>query len=96
MFEDARRGARRSAPARARGVGRLPRRTTPAQRTGFVAFGRGVRRGLDVPRMTQLDVAPTLAALLGVPLEPTSGRALVGLLRVGPAGARAHPVRRGG
>jgi hypothetical protein len=83
------------APARERGAGGYLDGDA-AQRTGFVAFGRGVRRGLDVPRMSQLDIAPTLAALLGVPLEPTSGRALVGLLRVGPAGARAHPVRRGG
>jgi hypothetical protein len=59
----------------------------PERATGFVAFGRGVRRGLGVPRMTQLDVAPTLAALLGVPLEPAVGRVLVGLLRVGPDAA---------
>jgi hypothetical protein len=50
--------------------------------TGLVAFGRGIRRGVRVPRMTQLDVAPTLAALLGVKLEAASGRSLVGLLRV--------------
>jgi len=50
--------------------------------TGFVAFGRGVRRGLSVPHMTQLDVAPTLATMLGVKLDPTAGHALVGLLRV--------------
>jgi hypothetical protein len=47
---------------------------------GFVAFGRGVRRGVRVPRMSQLDVAPTLAALLGLPLERVEGRILVGLL----------------
>jgi hypothetical protein len=46
--------------------------------------------------MSQLDVAPTLAALLGAKLEPTAGRALVGLLRVGPAGARVRPGHRGG
>jgi hypothetical protein len=34
--------------------------------------------------MTQLDVAPTLAALLGVPFDAASGRTLVGLLRVAP------------
>jgi hypothetical protein len=35
--------------------------------------------------MRQLDVAPTLAALLGVPLDGASGRVLVGLLRLAPA-----------
>jgi hypothetical protein len=50
--------------------------------TGLVAFGRGIRPGVRVPRMTQLDVAPTLAALLGVKLDAASGRSLVGLLRV--------------
>jgi hypothetical protein len=47
---------------------------------GFVAFGRGVRRGVRIPRMSQLDVAPTLAALLAMPFERVEGRALVGLL----------------
>ena len=93
-FEDDRAGPP-LAPARERGAGgHLAGRAE--QRTAFVAFGRGVRRGLDVPRMSQLDVAPTLAALLGVELEPTAGRALVGLLRVGPAGVRARPGRPGG
>ena len=93
-FEDDRAGPA-VAPARSRAAGGYLREGAD-QRTGFVAFGRGVRRGLDVPTMSQLDVAPTLAALLGVPLEPTAGRALVGLLRVGPAGARVHPGPPGG
>jgi len=51
---------------------------------GLVAAGRGVRRGVLVPHMRQLDVAPTLAALLGVPLDGASGRVLVGVLRAAP------------
>jgi hypothetical protein len=75
------------APAAARGAGGwLASRTAPA--AGLVAFGRGVRRGVFVPRMRQLDVAPTVATLLGVPLEAASGRSFVGLLRV-PVGAAA-------
>jgi hypothetical protein len=50
--------------------------------TGLVAFGRGLRAGVRVPRMSQLDVAATLAALLGTKLDAGSGRSLVGLLRV--------------
>jgi hypothetical protein len=61
--------------------------------TGFVAFGRGIRPGVRVPRMTQLDVAPTLAALLGVKLDAAVGRSLVGLLRAsaGPGAAGSSP-----
>jgi len=69
-------------PARAAN-GRLAedRAATP----GFVAFGRGVRRGVRIPRMAQLDVAPTLASLLGLSLEGVEGRTLVGLLTAPPA-----------
>ena len=59
--------------------------------TGFVAFGRGVRLGVRVPRMTQLDVAPTLAMLLGVKLDAAVGRSLVGLLRVSAGSAGVDP-----
>jgi hypothetical protein len=55
-----------------------------ASATGLVAFGRGIRPGVRVPRMSQLDVAPTLAALLGVTLEAAQGRSLVGLLELAP------------
>ncbi|MEN8181566.1 MAG: alkaline phosphatase family protein [Myxococcota bacterium] len=47
---------------------------------GFVAWGRGLRRGVRIPWMRQSDVAPTLAALLGLELAPRDGRALVGVL----------------
>ena len=49
---------------------------------GFVAWGRGIRQGVRVPRMSQTDVAPTLARLLGVSLPEPDGRVLVGLLEV--------------
>ncbi len=47
---------------------------------GFVAWGRGLRAGVRVPRMHQIDIAPTVAALLGLPLEGATGRPLVGVL----------------
>ena len=49
-------------------------------RSGFVAWGRGIRGGLRVPFMRQADVAPTLAQLLNLRLEGADGRPLVGLL----------------
>jgi len=60
----------------------------PGHRPGFVAWGRGLRPGLRVPRLRQTDVAPTVARLLGLPLPPGDGRALVGLLAMEAAGAR--------
>jgi hypothetical protein len=80
-FEDAARGPLVS-PSGLRGVsGRLGPDAAPGP--AFLAFGRGFRRGVRVPQMSQLDVAPTLAAVLGLSLE-AEGRALVGLLSGAP------------
>ncbi len=67
-----------AAPFRS-GGGYLPDR--PEMRSGLAAWGRGVRSGIRVPIMRQTDVAPTLAALLGLRLEDADGRPLVGILR---------------
>lgn len=49
---------------------------------GFlVAAGRGIRPGARLERILNLDVAPTLAALLGVPLPGVEGRVLLEILR---------------
>jgi hypothetical protein len=72
------------APAPVRGAGgylAAHREEAP----GLVAFGRGVRDGLRIPALRQVDVAPTLARLLGVELPQADGRAFVGLLALGPA-----------
>lgn len=42
----------------------------------FIASGHGIRRGVKLPRVTNLDVAPTLADLLGVQLPDVEGRVL--------------------
>jgi len=47
---------------------------------GFVAFGQGVRQAVRVPELDQRDVAPTLAELLGFPLESAEGHPLIGVL----------------
>ena len=70
-----------AAPVRASAGALLGEAAPP---TGLVAFGRGIRSGVRVPRMHQLDVAPTLAALLGAKLETATGHDLVGLLRLSP------------
>lgn len=80
------------APARLRATGGYlqPSEVTP----GFVAWGQGFRSELRIPSLHQLDVAPTLARLLDVPLPDTEGRALIGLLRV-PGPVAAGPPAEG-
>ena len=69
----------------------LPSDSPPA---GFVAWGRGVRRGIRIPRMEQTDVAPTVARLLGVELGEVEGRLLVGALALGAPSVGASDAAR--
>jgi arylsulfatase A-like enzyme len=47
--------------------------------TGFIMAGPGVREGVRVPVMRQIDIAPTIAALAGWTLSSAEGVALRGL-----------------
>jgi len=68
--------------AQDRGVGGyLPEQTSLYP--GFVLFGRGVRPGLEFPYLRQVDIAPTLATLLGLSLGETDGTPLEGALQLG-------------
>jgi len=46
----------------------------------FVAAGAGIRAGVKLDRMRNVDVAPTIARLLGVPLPEVDGRVLEEIL----------------
>ncbi len=46
----------------------------------FLASGYGIKAGTKLERVTNLDVAPTLAELLGVPLPNVEGRVLKEIL----------------
>lgn len=46
----------------------------------FIASGEGIRKGVVLERMTNLDVAPTMARLLGVELPEVEGRVLEEIL----------------
>jgi hypothetical protein len=71
-----------------RGVGGyLPTRSQ--MDAGFVAWGRGVRPGVRIPRMRQTDVAPTVARLLGLDLGAVDGRPLVGVLALPETSSRS-------
>ena len=60
--------------------GQLP--TRPGLETGFIAEGAGIRRGVSIPRMRLIDVAPTVAAMLNLDLDDVDGRMLHELLAI--------------
>lgn len=54
--------------------------TEPKMNALFVASGAGIKPGSKLPSVENLDVAPTAAFLLGVPLEKPAGRVLTEIL----------------
>jgi predicted AlkP superfamily pyrophosphatase or phosphodiesterase len=59
--------------------GQLPDR--PGLSTGFLAVGPGVAAGTVIERMSLLDVAPTIARILGLEMKGVDGTAVPGLGR---------------
>ncbi len=59
--------------------GYLP--TMPAMHTGLVLSGSGVRQGVSMPIARQIDIAPTVARLLGFEMEEAEGVPMVGILQ---------------
>jgi predicted AlkP superfamily pyrophosphatase or phosphodiesterase len=55
----------------------------PALQAIFIASGRGIRPGVVVDTVRNLDIAPTAARLLGVPLPNVQGRVLTEILSDG-------------
>ena len=51
----------------------------PEMATGFIASGPGLRSGLEIPVIRQLDVAPTLAQILGVQFDEAEGHPVAGI-----------------
>lgn len=64
---------------RAAGHGYRP--DTPGMETGLIIAGAGARAGVVLPLTSTIDVAPTIAQLLGVALAKAEGKAIVGALR---------------
>ena len=46
----------------------------------FVAAGAGIKHGVKVSTIANIDVAPTIARMLGVSLEHAAGRAIEDIL----------------
>lgn len=54
--------------------------TNPKVDAAFIAGGAGIRQGARVQRVANLDVAPTIAQLLGLRMEGVDGRVLQEIL----------------
>lgn len=63
--------------ARAAGHGYRP--DTPGMETGLIAWGAGVRAGWVLPTTNTIDVAPTIAQILGLELPDADGKPIVGV-----------------
>jgi len=64
--------------ARAAGHGYRP--DTPGMETGLIAWGAGVRSGWVLPTTNTIDVAPTIAMVLGLDLPDAEGKPIVGVM----------------
>ena len=70
------------APARVRGAAGVLRGDPAETAVGFVAWGRGVRNNVRLPTVDLVDVAPTIASLLGLRLgRDLDGEPILGILR---------------
>lgn len=49
--------------------------------TGFVAFGYGIKKGVVIPQMALVDIAPLVSKLLGLNMPAGDGVLLEGLLK---------------
>jgi hypothetical protein len=67
------------AHSRAAGHGYSP--IVPGMETGLVMAGAGVRRGVRLPETRTLDVAPTIAKLLGLDLSQAEGQPMAGAMK---------------
>ena len=84
------------APAPVRGAAGVLEDSPAETHVGFVAWGRGVRNHVRLPEVDLLDVAPTVAALLGLRLDgDLDGEPLLGILRAAVEPPPSGPKRLG-
>jgi predicted AlkP superfamily pyrophosphatase or phosphodiesterase len=65
--------------SRAAGHGYRP--DTPGMETGFIAYGAGIRSGWVLPVTNTIDIAPTIAEILGLKLPDAEGKPIVGIFK---------------
>ncbi len=54
--------------------------TEPRLHTGLIVSGAGIKRGVPLPSVRQIDIAPTIGRLLGFDLPEADGTPIVGVL----------------
>ena len=81
VFEDAAAGGRMVPASSASAGGYGP--AEPRVATGLVLWGPGVRTGVRAPVLRQIDVAPTLAAWIGLDFATARGRGVIGFFSGG-------------
>jgi len=57
--------------------------TDPKMQSIFIAWGSGIPRGIRLDSISNLDVAPTIAALLGLEMKHVKGHAIKQIVRRG-------------
>ena len=67
--------------------------TEPKMNAIFVAAGAGIKRGMNLTTIENIDVAPTMARLLGVTLESAAGRVLDEILEPVQSEPTPRPAR---
>lgn len=88
---------RPSEPRGAAGVLRTGPGSNAEAAVGFVAWGRGIRNAIRLPSVELVDVAPTIAVLLGLRLEDDlDGQPILGILGAAVEPPPAGPKRLGG
>jgi predicted AlkP superfamily pyrophosphatase or phosphodiesterase len=50
--------------------------TDPQMQAIFIAWGDGIPKGIQLGNISNLDVAPTVAELLGIEMKGTKGHAI--------------------
>ena len=55
--------------------------TDPKMQAIFVAWGAGIASGVRLDKISNLDVAPTIAAILGIEMKTAKGHALLSIMK---------------
>jgi predicted AlkP superfamily pyrophosphatase or phosphodiesterase len=64
--------------------------TDPNMQAIFMAWGAGIPKGVRLAKISNLDVAPTIAALLGVEMKHITGHVISEIVDVSGAKKTGH------
>lgn len=67
--------------------------TDPQMQAIFIAWGHGIPRGVQLGNISNLDVAPTIAALLGIKMNGAKGHAIEQIVKRRAGSGSSRPER---